>query len=537
MPGPSYLAKDRHGGFLFRIAIPKSLRHKFDGKHSIRKSLQTYHRPTALREARKLAVQQEEIFEVVKQKYQEKLADAENEIAFVINKINQAIHLVLFDDAWTAEDLRAGLSTETEPEKDSLAWELYSILQLLGDNLHTSLKTAEEMSLAIEYAEQIEQEQIRDRILKMVRVDYGVEPTEQNTSAPIQSKIVSSHLLSELWREFRASKIRSRRWKDDTKDQKRTIKEYDAHFRDCLDILEHDPMILDWNRQMTRKVVEGIRQLPKSRTKLYPNLKLNEIPDSAEKISATTASLKLDVLKAFFKFLEIEEYTHKHWFANERIERNNSNYPTPTNQDILEWFNLSPSLVNEPWKFWIPRLALYSGARQNEIAQLNVSDISQDPDTGIWFFTIHDGDKNSTKSAAANRNVPLHSQLIDHGFLDYVAGLKQSGESELWPTLREKAGKKGANVSRYWTSLKTKHKVLSNPTDKSGKEKVFHGLRRVILNELTRADVDLVTIQSIVGHEPSLGASKQYLDEPVSLKRKASAIEQLCINNVGWIRE
>lgn len=534
MPVPSYLAKDRHGGFLFRISIPKSLRSRFGGKHSIRKSLRTYHRPTALREARKLAVKQEEIFLMAKKDYEEKLKTARDKTDASAAALNEMLMTMILDDSFTAEELSEGLLSDGTPNMDTTGGVFFSLFNLLESKGEEQRQTAKEMSIAIEYAEQIENQQLREKVLKMVQADYGIKPEEASGLAPLQLSTASSQPLSELWEEFRSSKVRSRKWKDDTPSQQRKIKEYDAYFRDCLAILEGDPLISEWNRQLTRKVVEGLLKLPKNYTKLYPNIPLNEIPESAEKVSASTASQRLDTIKAFFTFLEAEEFATKNWFANEKIERGSTNHPTPSKLDIQEWFNLPAALVDEPWKFWIPRIALFSGARQNEIAQLKVADIAQDPETKIWFFTIHNGDQNSTKSAAANRTVPLHSQLIEHGFLDYVAGLNESEENELWPTLGERSGKKGSNVSRYWTSLKTRHQVLSNRTDKSEKEKVFHSLRRVILNELTKAGVDLVTIQSIVGHEPSLGASKSYLDEPVPLSMKKNAIEKLKCANVGW---
>lgn len=63
MPTPTYLAKDRHGGFLFRIKVPKNLLSLFDGSKVIVKSLRTHHRPTAVKQARILAVKAHQIFD------------------------------------------------------------------------------------------------------------------------------------------------------------------------------------------------------------------------------------------------------------------------------------------------------------------------------------------------------------------------------------------------------------------------------------------------------------------------------------------
>lgn len=66
MSAPSYLTKDRHGGYLFRIKIPTALLSAFDNKRVLIKSLKTYHRPTALKLARRFAATTQELFDHIK---------------------------------------------------------------------------------------------------------------------------------------------------------------------------------------------------------------------------------------------------------------------------------------------------------------------------------------------------------------------------------------------------------------------------------------------------------------------------------------
>ena len=65
-------------------------------------------------------------------------------------------------------------------------------------------------------------------------------------------------------------------------------------------------------------------------------------------------------------------------------------------------------------------IGMFTGARLNEICQLDIADVKQDGDT--WFLNITDeGDDNKRiKSKAGRRKVPLHSELIRLGFLDFV---------------------------------------------------------------------------------------------------------------------
>jgi site-specific recombinase XerD len=64
-----------------------------------------------------------------------------------------------------------------------------------------------------------------------------------------------------------------------------------------------------------------------------------------------------------------------------------------------------------PWRKWAPLIAVFTGARLNEIAQLEISDIRQQDD--IWYFDINDnGPRKSLKNASSARKIPMHSKLI-----------------------------------------------------------------------------------------------------------------------------
>jgi hypothetical protein len=83
-------------------------------------------------------------------------------------------------------------------------------------------------------------------------------------------------------------------------------------------------------------------------------------------------------------------------------------------------------------KFWLPVIGLYSGARVNEICQLNpFTDIGQG-EGDAWYFHITEdteADKDvrkSTKTEAAKRIIPIHSKLVELGFLDYLEAVKKA---------------------------------------------------------------------------------------------------------------
>jgi len=80
-------------------------------------------------------------------------------------------------------------------------------------------------------------------------------------------------------------------------------------------------------------------------------------------------------------------------------------------------------------------LAAYSGARLNEICQLDVIDIEKQDDVRVMKLEANDKDK-SIKTSASNRIVPLHPTLLELGFLNYVNQTRKSKHRKLFPQLK-----------------------------------------------------------------------------------------------------
>ena len=73
--------------------------------------------------------------------------------------------------------------------------------------------------------------------------------------------------------------------------------------------------------------------------------------------------------------------------------------------------------------FWLPLIALLTGARQNELAELRIEDLRQDVESGRWFFDIGTEGGRSIKTASSRRKVPMHPHLEHVGLLRYRQSL------------------------------------------------------------------------------------------------------------------
>jgi len=164
--------------------------------------------------------------------------------------------------------------------------------------------------------------------------------------------------------------------------------------------------------------------------------------------------------------------------------------------------------------YWLPLLSLYTGARCSELCQLKPTDIGATGTTPTIKIT-DDAEGQCVKSSASHRVVPIHSELIRLGFMDYAKSI--SGPS-LWPKLPQRAGKPGGYFSQYFGFLR---RSLGIPP-----HTVFHSFRHNVRTALTESRTPETTIDRILGHESggSVGA-RVYTHVPIESLQ--SAIETL----------
>ena len=165
-----------------------------------------------------------------------------------------------------------------------------------------------------------------------------------------------------------------------------------------------------------------------------------------------------------------------------------------------------------PHYYWLPLLGLYTGARINEVCQLHLADIRQEQ--GVWVLDINDQGTKQLKTLASTRLVPLHSRLVELGFLEYVERLRARAETRLFPELKHQRDGYSQAAQKWFNA---RYRSACGITQKG---KSFHSFRHTFINQLKQRSVDGKKIGAMVGHADDSMTTGRYGKpyEPAVLK-------------------
>lgn len=148
---------------------------------------------------------------------------------------------------------------------------------------------------------------------------------------------------------------------------------------------------------------------------------------------------------------------------------------------------------------WIPLILLYTGARSNEVARLELEDCREEDGIPIFHFTWL-GEHKSLKTDASDRKTPVHPDLIALGLWERVRRLKAAGEAKLFPDLtfdakNGPAGRAQHAFSRYLVKLGIKAR--------GGGRVGHHSFRDTVIGALKANGVHRELREEYTGHELS----------------------------------
>ena len=156
------------------------------------------------------------------------------------------------------------------------------------------------------------------------------------------------------------------------------------------------------------------------------------------------------------------------------------------------------NLHTAPPPAWIPIVAMFTGARREEICSLTAKDFIEVD--GIWCVDINESGEKHVKTQASIRTVPIHPRLIELGLMEYMK--YQPAKGNIWglEVWRGSAGKKYGNLYNAWN----RERITDD------QKKVFHSFRHNVGNALKQASIAEIVIGEILGHANSNISTGRY---------------------------
>jgi len=270
------------------------------------------------------------------------------------------------------------------------------------------------------------------------------------------------------------------------------IKNEHKRYFSILKTIIGDLPIYEISNKLLKEAILSCRNLPKGNLKIYKGIKILEllemdIPEKHRLKDKSVAQIKRTA-QGMFKFAVDSNYIDVSPAANLGLKLDNKcTYGMYSDSEVNKM--LIEAGKEKGWKKWIIFLAVFSGARRGEIAQLRVKDIKFDDDSERYYLHITD-EAGSIKSKNAIRQIPIHSNLINKGFLKYTQSIKGT---ELFKGLTPDA------ITRWFTSFRDKNKIPK--FDDFENRKVFHSFRHTFITKSRGAGNPIDHIQQVVGHE------------------------------------
>lgn len=443
---PAYIMQNRHGMFYVRIIIPETVRHCFTHKRDIKRSLKTHSRQEAIKLARAYRVELDRLFDQLMDNTKKKPVTIQQDFITILHPL-------------TGLKLQE-IDFPNDPDREQAE------------------------------AEKIRAE-LRQDVNALLRDNPALlthQPAQASPPRLILSAAIQEYLSGQTGKGVRND------WEPKTKRQ------VEATLRDFLEIVRDKP-VANISRQDITTFANQIIKLPARRNSLpqYKGKSISEVLEMIDiaPVDPSTARNALGRISTFFKWLKVNQLIDTNpaeaiisILPKQARKKNKITAREPFTAEELKTLFHSPTFAKPryPYQYWLPLIALYSGARLEEICKLQLSDLKESG--GVHYFQIDDA-----KTEAGNRNVPFHNKLIELGLLDYIKQLRVEGKSRLFPELKkDQYGKYGDAAGDWFARYNKRHGIIDG-------KKTFHSFRHTVANFYKQRFENSELRDALLGHE------------------------------------
>ena len=361
----------RNSSYYYRRAIPDDLRHHFNNKKEIIKSLRTGDKVQAILHQNYVTMQVELIFSELRG----------NQMGFDLSKFN--------------------MNKASKLEVSGYKKDVDGNVEIQGLKVDPNHVEAEK------------------ELLAAIGLNLGGEPVATKPKAKKKGMRFSE--LADKYIHFAQLSVKS-----EAQDK--------AIFQLFIE-LYGDPYIHDIDHPMMTNFVDIIQNnIPANAKKTYPTLTAKQISKlnhtGKRMMSAHSINKYLGRVGLVFKYGVNHGFMETNYAEGKRVKdqgKAKDKRRVFTLAELSTMFNQT-KIYSTPYTgtmkqdiFWACLIACFSGMRLGEICQLEPSDIRKEND--IWVFDINDNRAlKSCKTSGSKRLVPIHSELLALGIIEFVKG-------------------------------------------------------------------------------------------------------------------
>lgn len=566
-PSPSYLTLSRHKTFYFRIVIPRPLRALFKRQREVRRTLKTDSYRLALKRARQYAARYEAAFE--------KVMSVVERDELGLTEADYLEMMELFpdfscpkDDSQPTEPVLSNEEIEARLRRKEVARLLTGAYDRPIPKAHEAL--AEQLLevsqpyLATELRAVLPK--LRDELvlrkLAPVGSHAGSEEGQERQLLPDYDPAMADWTLYQVWEHQLARDRADTSSRGGQANHGGTLEERERRARVMTVLTQHKPVCKlskqDWQaaydaaRRMKAGATASIAPSPTPLDQL-----LTEDPEQMtghERVSALIGSMKQ--IQQYARFLDLTTVKADDLIikpVEERKTKRSRDGTAFTDADIEAIFSgyiyNGPAPAERtkayPFWFWLPLVGYFTGARTNEIAQLDTADIKNVDGHPCFDFCADDIEVPEAKRIKTDeaRLVPIHPRLLELGFLEYVNGQRQAKQKKLFgdgltylpprddETEHNKEG--WAKSAGKFFNEKPRGYLVTIGVHVPHDGKSIYSFRHTLETNLANAQRDGMpvhqsTVDAITGHAPVTVASKHY-DMGATIEQMLAALKLLPI--------
>jgi len=329
------------------------------------------------------------------------------------------------------------------------------------------------------------------------------------------------------------------KWLAERNPVRKTVLDFGTAIRRFAE-LHDNPAVYDITKAQVRAYKEALQKLPTSRCGEMQRMTLPELleyverhPVEGPRLSAGSVNKAITALQTVFQWAEDQGYLEDHPNWSNPAARMKMRDPAKDDDNRLPYgidelkmiFGSAVYRAEERPRAgggeaakWLPLIALFAGARLEEIGQALTSDVKHEE--GIDYLDINILDRGAgkrVKNRSSRRKLPLHPELVRCGLLDYVADRRRAGDERLFPGLRpSNTGQMTGNWSKWWARY-TDELGITDP------RKVFHSFRHAFKDACRAARIEEELHDALTGHTSASVGRKYGNGVPLEVLAEAIA--------------